>query len=149
MEEKSLNELIESKDNISEQLKLLRKHREREDVKEYINSLLENRYVTDYVRYMIDKYYFNNKEAVKVEKNSIERVFKALLRPVKVKTKKYAETNIKVGDNVSIVDGPFNGFNGIVEKVDNEYAKFIISIKIFEESHSINVDFDHVDKNIL
>lgn len=149
MEEKSLNELIESKDNISEQLKLLRKHREREDVKEYINSLLENRYVTDYVRYMIDKYYFNNKEAVKVEKNSIERVFKVLLRPVKVKIKKYAETNIKVGDNVSIVDGPFNGFNGIVEKVDNEYAKFIISIKIFEESHSIDVDFDHVDKNIL
>ena len=149
MEEKSLNELIESKDNISEQLKLLRKHREREDVKEYINSLLENRYVTDYVRYMINKYYFNNKEAVKVEKNSIERVFKVLLRPVKVKTKKYAETNIKVGDNVSIVDGPFNGFNGIVEKVDNEYAEFIISIKIFEESHSVNVDFDHVDKNIL
>ena len=101
MEEKSLNELIESKDNISEQLKLLRKHREREDVKEYINSLLENRYVTDYVRYMINKYYFNNKEAVKVEKNSIERVFKVLLRPVKVK------------------------------------------------SHSVNVDFDHVDKNIL
>lgn len=146
MEEKSLNELIESKDNISEQLKLLRKHREREDVKEYINSLLENRYVTDYVRYMIDKYYFNNKEAVKVEKNSIERVFKVLLRPVKVKTKKYAETNIKVGDNVSIVDGPFNGFNGIVEKVDNEYAEFAVLINLFEDFFTVQVEFEFVIK---
>lgn len=146
MEEKSLNELIESKDNISEQLKLLRKHREREDVKEYINSLLENRYVTDYVRYMIDKYYFNNKEAVKVEKNSIERVFKVLLRPVKVKTKKYAETNIKVGDNVSIVDGPFNGFNGIVEKIDNEYAEFAVLINLFEDFFTVQVEFEFVIK---
>ena len=146
MEEKSLNELIESKDNISEQLKLLRKHREREDVKEYINSLLENRYVTDYVRYMIDKYYFNNKEAVKVEKNSIERVFKVLLRPVKVKTKKYAETNIKVGDNVSIVDGPFNGFNGIVEKVDNEYAEFAVLINLFEDFFTVQIEFEFVIK---
>ena len=38
MEEKSLKELIESKDNISEQLRVLRKYRNREDVKEYINE---------------------------------------------------------------------------------------------------------------
>ena len=56
MKEISLKELIESKDNISEQLRLLRKYRDREDVKEYIDSLLKNEYVTDYVRYMIDKY---------------------------------------------------------------------------------------------
>ena len=54
MEEKSLKELIESKNNISEQLRVLRKYREREDVKEYIDNLLKNEYVTDYVRYMID-----------------------------------------------------------------------------------------------
>ena len=146
MEEKSLNELIESKDNISEQLKLLRKHREREDVKEYINSLLENRYVTDYVRYMIDKYYFNNKEAVKVEKNSIERVFKVLLRPVKVKTKKYAETNIKVGDNVSIIDGPFKGIDGKITKVDKEYAEFDVLINLFKEFFTVQVEFEFVIK---
>lgn len=146
MEEKSLNELIESKDNISEQLKLLRKHREREDVKEYINSLLENRYVTDYVRYMIDKYYFNNKEAVKVEKNSIERVFKVLLRPVKVKTKKYAETNIKVGDIVSIIDGPFKGIDGKITKVDKEYAEFDVLINLFEEFFTVQVEFEFVIK---
>lgn len=80
MKEISLKELIESKDNISEQLRLLRKYREREDVKEYIDSLLKNEYVTDYVRYMIDKYYFGNNEAKKAEKNCVEKMFKVVLR---------------------------------------------------------------------
>ena len=80
MEEKSLKELIESKDNISEQLRVLRKYRNREDVKDYIDSLLKNEYVTDYVRYMIDKYYYGNKEAKKAEKNCIEKIFKVILR---------------------------------------------------------------------
>lgn len=146
MREKSLNELLESKDNISEQLRLLRNYSERQDVKEYINSLLENKNVTDYVKYMIDKYYFGNKDAVKVEKNCVERTFKVLLRPIKIKTKKYSETNIKVGDIVSIIDGAFSGFDGKVEKVDKEYSEFVISIKLFEENHSVNVDFDYVIK---
>ena len=80
MEEKSLKELIESKDNISEQLRLLRKYRSREDVKKYIDDLLKNEYVTDYVRYMIEKYYFGNKEAKKAEKNCVEKMFKVVLR---------------------------------------------------------------------
>ena len=80
MEEKSLKELIESKNNISEQLRVLRRHREREDVKEYIDNLLKNEYVTEYVKYMIDKYYFGNKEAKKAKKNCVEEVFKVLLR---------------------------------------------------------------------
>jgi len=77
MEEKSLKELIESKDNISEQLRVLRKYRNREDVKEYIDNLLKNEYVTDYVRYMI---YFGNKAAKKAEKNCVEKMFKVILR---------------------------------------------------------------------
>ena len=80
MQEKSLKELIESKENISEQLRVLRKYRNREDVKEYIDNLLKNKYVTEYVRYMIDKYYYDNKEAKKVEKNCVEKAFKVVLR---------------------------------------------------------------------
>ena len=80
MEEKSLNEIIESKNNISEQLRVLRKYRNREDVKQYIENLLKNEYVTDYVRYMIDKYYFGNKDAKKAEKNCVEKMFKVILR---------------------------------------------------------------------
>ena len=80
MEEKSLKELIESKDNISEQLKVLRKYRNRQDVQEYIDNLLKNEYTTDYAKYMIVKYFFGNKEAKKAEKNCVERMFKVILR---------------------------------------------------------------------
>ena len=80
MEGKSLKELIESKNNISEQLRVLRKYRKREDVKEYIDNLLKNEYVTEYVRYMIERYYFGNKDAKKAKKNCVEEVFKVLLR---------------------------------------------------------------------
>ena len=80
MEEKSLKEIIESKNNISEQLRVLRKYRNREDVKEYIDNLLKNEYVTGYVRYMIEKYYFCNKNAKKTEKNCVEKMFKVILR---------------------------------------------------------------------
>ena len=80
MQEKSLKELIESKDNISEQLRVLRKYREREDVKEYIDNLLKNKYLTDYVKYMIERYYFSNKDAKKAKKNCVEKTFKVILR---------------------------------------------------------------------
>lgn len=80
MKEESLKELIEKKDNITEQLKVLRKYRNREDVKEYIDGILKNEYTTDYVKYMIDKYYFANKEAKKASKNCVERMFKVILR---------------------------------------------------------------------
>lgn len=80
MEEKSLKELIELKENISEQLRVLRRYRDREDVREYIDNLMKNEYVTDYVRYMIDKYYFGNKNAKKAEKNCVEKMFKVILR---------------------------------------------------------------------
>lgn len=80
MKEKSLKELIESKENISEQLKVLRKYRAREDVKEYIKNLENNKYVTDYVRYMIERYYYGNENAQKKEKNCVEKMFKVILR---------------------------------------------------------------------
>jgi len=80
MEEKSLKELIESKDNISEQLRVLRKYRKREDVQKYIDSLLKNEYVTDYVRYMIERYYYGNANAKKAKKNCVEKMFKVILR---------------------------------------------------------------------
>ena len=46
----------------------------------YIDDLLNNEYLTDYVKYMIERYYFSNKDAKKAEKNCVERLFKVVLR---------------------------------------------------------------------
>ena len=78
MAEKSLKELLESKENISEQLRVLRKYRDRKDVQEYISELESE--TTDYVRYLIARYYYGNKNAVKAKKTPPERMFKVILR---------------------------------------------------------------------
>lgn len=72
--------LLESKTNISEQLKLLRRYNSNVEVQEYIKSLENNKYVTDYVRYMIERYYYGNPGAKKAKKNCVERMFKVVLR---------------------------------------------------------------------
>lgn len=77
MPEKTLKELIESKKNISEQLRLLRRYRDRKDVQEYISELEKD--TTDYVRYLIDRYYYGKKDAVKAKKTPPEKMFKVIL----------------------------------------------------------------------
>lgn len=141
-----VNELLLSKDNISDQLKLLRKYKDNKYVQEYIKSLEEDKSLTGYVKYMIERYYYGKKDAIKCEKNCIERMFKVVLRPVKFHQKKYVETNIKVGDIVSIIGGPFKGVDGEVIKVDKEYAQFDVSINLFGEVFVVQVEFEFVIK---
>ena len=76
--EKSLKELLESKGNITEQLLVLRKYRDRKDVQEYISEL--ERDTTDYVRYLIARYYYGDKNAIKAKKTPPEKMFKLILR---------------------------------------------------------------------
>lgn len=77
MREKTLKELLESKENISEQLRLLRKYRDREDVQEYIKDLEKD--TTGYVKYLINRYYYGKKDAVKTKKTPPEKMFKVIL----------------------------------------------------------------------
>lgn len=141
-----VNELLLSKNNISEQLKLLRKHSDNKYVQEYIKSLEESKNLSGYVKYMIDRYYYGKKDAIKCKKNCVEKMFKVLLKPIKIKTKRCVETNIQVGDIVSIIDGPFKGIDGKVTKVDKEYAEFDVLINLFEEFFTVQVEFEFVIK---
>jgi len=143
-----VNKLLLSKDNVSEQLILLKKNKDNKYVQEYIKLIESSEYLSEYMKYMIERYYYGNKDAIKAEKNCVEKTFKVLLRPIKIKTKKYVETDIQVGDNVYIVDGPYKDFKGKVEKVDKEYAEFIVSINLFKEDYSVKVDFEYVVKNL-
>lgn len=141
-----VNELILSKENISEQLILLRKNKNNKYVQEYIKNLENSQYLTGYVKYMIERYYYGKKDAIKCEKNCIEKTFKVLLKPVKIHSKKYTETDIQVGDVVTIVDGPFKDFIGKIEKVDNEYALFDVTIKLFDDYFNVEIEFENVIK---
>ncbi len=64
--------LLQQKKNIIEQLKLLRSHRNIPEVQEYIDKVCNDDACTQYVRYLIDKYYYNKKGLVKPKKTGLE-----------------------------------------------------------------------------
>lgn len=74
-----IKKLINQKNNISEQLRLLRKHRDNSEVQEYIDGIYNDKFTSKYVKYLIDKYYYNKKDLIKPEKNGLEKMHKMLL----------------------------------------------------------------------
>lgn len=72
--------IIQQKNNISEQLRLLRKNRNIPEVQEYIDKIYNDKRTSKYLKYLIDKYYYGKKDLLKPKKNDLETDFKMLLR---------------------------------------------------------------------
>jgi len=54
--------------------------------------------------------------------------------------------NFERGDEVRIVDGPFVGFNGVVEDVNYDKGKLRVAVSIFERQTPVELDFVQVAK---
>jgi len=57
------------------------------------------------------------------------------------------EDDLKVGDEVSIVDGPFKGMIGKVDNIDTENNRLNILIDLFGQETSVDVELFQVSKN--
>jgi transcriptional antiterminator NusG len=51
-----------------------------------------------------------------------------------------------VGETVKVVDGPFNGFDGTVEKVNEEKRKLEVMVKIFGRKTPLELSYMQVEK---
>ena len=51
-----------------------------------------------------------------------------------------------IGETVKVVDGPFNGFNGTIEKVNEEKRKLEVMVKIFGRKTPLELSFMQVEK---
>lgn len=51
-----------------------------------------------------------------------------------------------VGETVKVVDGPFNGFNGLIEKIDEDKRKLLVMVKIFGRKTPLELNFMQVEK---
>ena len=57
------------------------------------------------------------------------------------------EEDLKVGDTVNIIDGPFNGMSGKVDNVDLENNRLNIIIDLFGQETNVDVELYQVSKN--
>ena len=51
-----------------------------------------------------------------------------------------------VGETVKVTDGPFNGFNGIIEEINEEKKKLQVMVKIFGRKTPLELSFMQVEK---
>jgi len=51
-----------------------------------------------------------------------------------------------VGEVVKVIDGPFNGFNGSIEKINEEKRKLEVMVKIFGRKTPLELGFMQVEK---
>jgi len=53
-----------------------------------------------------------------------------------------------VGETVKVVDGPFNGFNGFIEEINEEKRKLLVMVKIFGRKTPLELSFMQVEKEL-
>jgi len=54
--------------------------------------------------------------------------------------------DVKSGDSVKIVDGPFKDFDGKVDDVDEEKGKVKVLVSIFGRETPVELDFLQINK---
>lgn len=51
-----------------------------------------------------------------------------------------------VGETVKVIDGPFNGFDGVIENINEEKRKLEVMVKIFGRKTPLELSYMQVDK---
>ncbi|MDI9340366.1 MAG: transcription termination/antitermination protein NusG [Sediminibacterium sp.] len=54
--------------------------------------------------------------------------------------------NYTVGESVKVINGPFNGFNGIIEEIMEDKKKIKVTVKIFGRKTPVELNFGEVEK---
>jgi len=53
-----------------------------------------------------------------------------------------------MGETVKVIDGPFNGFNGMIEEINEEKKKLKVMVKIFGRKIPLELSFMQVEKEM-
>ncbi len=54
--------------------------------------------------------------------------------------------DMSVGDNARIIDGPFTGFSGVIDEIDEDKSKLKLMISIFGRSTPVELEFFQIEK---
>ncbi len=56
------------------------------------------------------------------------------------------QIDLKVGDEVTVVDGPFEGFSGLIEEISLEKSKVKVNISMFGRETPTELEFEQIQK---
>ncbi len=77
-----------------------------------------------------------------LEQHDIDRI---LGRIEKKPSKERPEIPYQVGEQVRCIDGPFSGFNGLIDEIDGERGKVKVMVSIFGRATPVELDFLQVE----
>ena len=75
----TVKSILQQADNVMDQLKLLCKNNDILEVQEYVSHIYNDKFASDYIKYLIDRYYYNKKGLIQPKKNGLENMGKIKL----------------------------------------------------------------------
>lgn len=136
---KEIEALIGSVDDLIEELTILRKNKRKKVVKEYMDQIKNHFYAEiPYYQYCIAKYYdeLDVEEVPKTAKTLGITLYKIYYRNLELKQEKakrrnFKKLNIKEGDEIKLLSGPFQSMVGTVKSVNKRNAEIVIIVNLF------------------
>jgi transcriptional antiterminator NusG len=87
--------------------------------------------------------FLGGKDPAPLSKKEADRVLSQVRGDVVVASKK---SDFVEGSEIDIVDGPFAGFVGIIEKIDEEDEKLTVMVSIFGRMTPVELSFNQVKR---
>jgi len=89
------------------------------------------------------KFLGGSREPISLPRKEVDRIFSQMKGEVKVAAKK---SEFAVGGEVEIQEGPFAGFVGIIEDIDEENERLTIMVSIFGRMTPVELGFNQVKR---
>lgn len=87
--------------------------------------------------------FLGGQSPVPLSDKEVDRIFAQMSGKLAVPHEK---TSFVTGSEIQIASGPFSGFNGIIDKVDEERERITVMVSIFGRMTPIELGFDQVKK---